>query len=284
MLMDNLNLQYIDGFAVQLVGFKTWAIDEFAITQCYLIEGEDRAALIDTGMGQGNLRHVIDYLTDKPYIILNTHGHIDHIGGNDEFHDHDIYMNELDDKISHIENNTPEINQWHFEKSFHEPGFYGQKIYDMNRTYSGFIYHNLKEGDFFDLGGRLLRIYETPGHTKGSVVIWDETNHYLFSGDTVVSTPILILSDLGNSASVESLRHSMKKLMKLYDQVELIFPGHYIRPIEKEYMEDLQKLTEMICKGTAERSPIDLSHMTKDETVISRYKKASIIYSDRCVL
>ena len=85
--MDNLNLQYISGFAVQLVGFKTWAIDEFAITQCYLIEGEERAVLIDNGMGQGNLRHVIDYLTDKPYIILNTHGHIDHIGGNDEFHD-----------------------------------------------------------------------------------------------------------------------------------------------------------------------------------------------------
>jgi len=281
--MDNLNIQYINGFTVQLVGYKTWVIDEFAITQCYIIEGEEKAALIDTGMGQGNLRSVIDQLVQKPYIVINTHGHIDHIGGNDEFRDHDIYLNAGDDSIAHIENNTSETNRRYFEKSFHEPGFYGQKYYNMNRSYQGFTYHDLREGDTFDLGGRILRVYQTPGHSKGSVVIWDETNHYLYSGDTVVSTPILILSDIGNSATVEVFHQSMNKLMKLRDQVELIFPGHYIRPIEREYIEDLWQLSDMICRGTAGRFPVDLSHMTKDKTIISKYRKASIIYSNQCI-
>lgn len=281
--MDNLNIQYINGFAVQLVGYKTWAIDEFAITQCYIIEGEEKAALIDTGMGQGNLRTVIDQLVHKPYFVINTHGHIDHIGGNDEFRDRDIYMNASDDKIAHIETNTAETNRRYFEKSFHEPGFYGQRYYNMDRSYRGFTYHDLREGDTFDLGGRILCVFETPGHSKGSVVIWDETNHYLYSGDTVVSTPILILSDIGNSATVEVFHHSMDKLMKLRDQVELIFPGHYIRPIEREYIDDLWQLSDMICRGTAGRFPVDLSHMTKDKTIISKYRKASIIYSNQCI-
>ena len=80
--MDNLNIKYIEGFAVQLVGYKIWAIDEFAIAQCYLIEGDTQAVLIDTGLGQGDLRNVVDRLTGKPYIIINTHGYSDHIGGN----------------------------------------------------------------------------------------------------------------------------------------------------------------------------------------------------------
>lgn len=51
----------------------------------YLVAGEEKAALIDTGMGFPGLRQLVERLTDKPVIVLNTHGHLDHIGGNDEF-------------------------------------------------------------------------------------------------------------------------------------------------------------------------------------------------------
>ena len=51
----------------------------------YLVVGEEKAALIDTGMGFPGLRQLVERLTDKPVIVLNTHGHLDHIGGNDEF-------------------------------------------------------------------------------------------------------------------------------------------------------------------------------------------------------
>ena len=51
----------------------------------YLVVGEEKAALIDTGMGFPGLRQLVERLTDKPVMVLNTHGHLDHIGGNDEF-------------------------------------------------------------------------------------------------------------------------------------------------------------------------------------------------------
>ena len=51
----------------------------------YLLEGEEKALLIDTGWGAGNLRTFVEKLTDKPVIVTNTHGHLDHSGGNGEW-------------------------------------------------------------------------------------------------------------------------------------------------------------------------------------------------------
>ena len=63
----------------------------------YLVEGEDRAALIDTGSGFGSLKQTVEKLTDKPVIVLLTHGHVDHAMGAGEFET--VYMNHNDDDI-----------------------------------------------------------------------------------------------------------------------------------------------------------------------------------------
>ena len=52
---------------------------------CYLFVGSKQAALIDTGYGFGNLEQTVRSVTDKPVVIINTHGHCDHTGGNAQF-------------------------------------------------------------------------------------------------------------------------------------------------------------------------------------------------------
>ena len=52
---------------------------------CFLILGEDKALLWDTGMGIGRLRSLTEKITDLPIVVLNSHDHFDHIGGNAEF-------------------------------------------------------------------------------------------------------------------------------------------------------------------------------------------------------
>lgn len=69
--MDNINLQRIEGYTVQLVAEDVWAIDEFGADIIYLVKGEKSAAVIDTGSGFGNLKKVIETLTDLPYVVLN---------------------------------------------------------------------------------------------------------------------------------------------------------------------------------------------------------------------
>ena len=59
-----------------------YLIDDAGESTCYLIEGKTHAMLIDTVNGQENLRAIVEKLTTLPVIVVNTHGHGDHILGN----------------------------------------------------------------------------------------------------------------------------------------------------------------------------------------------------------
>ena len=141
-----------------------------------------------------------------------------------------------------------------------------------------------KDGDreltdqmIFDLGGRSLEVLFTPGHTPGSVVFLDRKNKLLFAGDSVVSTPILIFDTY--SSTVKEFAEALRELDK--EDFELIFPGHYLRPIGKSILHDIITCAEKIVDGTATPEPIDFSHMSSEPAVIYRYGKGSIAYNEK---
>lgn len=72
-------------YTVHAIDAHTWHIEDFFHDYMYLVEGSARAALIDTGMGFAGLFETVRALTDKPVIVLNTHGHLDHTGANGQF-------------------------------------------------------------------------------------------------------------------------------------------------------------------------------------------------------
>jgi len=74
---------------------------------CYLIEGTEKAMLIDTGYGLADLREAVREITSLPLIIVNTHGHCDHIGGNGYF-DVPCYIHPDDMTIPVIHGSVPE--------------------------------------------------------------------------------------------------------------------------------------------------------------------------------
>ena len=80
---------------------KTWCISEFKLVNAFLVEGEERAALIDTGCGIGHLAERVRDLTDKPLIIIITHGHFDHDGGVKQFPGVPVYLNSADGQLMH---------------------------------------------------------------------------------------------------------------------------------------------------------------------------------------
>ena len=70
-----------------MVQFKkdTWEIDEFDCASMFLLIGTEKAMLIDCGMGIGDLRGAVEMLTDKPILLVLSHGHIDHTGNVRQF-------------------------------------------------------------------------------------------------------------------------------------------------------------------------------------------------------
>ena len=78
----------------------TWRIEEFDDTSSvymYLLEGSERAMLLDSGLGMIPLDEITAELTSLPVDVLATHAHLDHIGGNSFFEK--VYINELDREV-----------------------------------------------------------------------------------------------------------------------------------------------------------------------------------------
>lgn len=141
----------------------------------YLVEGKEKAALIDTGSGLGFLRAYVEQLTDKPIVVLLTHGHVDHAMGAGEFEE--VYMNHADDYI-YIQ---------HADMGFRRDGLFlcPQKVEESEIILAKPLetIHQMAGGDSFDLGGLHIDIYDLPGHTRGSVVMLIREERALLLGD-----------------------------------------------------------------------------------------------------
>lgn len=181
--------------------------------QQYLVLGEDKAALIDTGMGIGSLKAVIEKITALPIIVINTHCHPDHAGGNYEFAPALINPTDLDvfqrmatlefrqEDVAHMPNGAEFVP--HLLPTGPEPV-------------------GVKDGEVIDLGGRQLHLIFTPGHTHGSLCVYEPATGILFTGDNVQANTTALKE--WNSTTVEEFAESMEKLSKL--NVTRILGGH----------------------------------------------------------
>ncbi|MBR2396608.1 MAG: MBL fold metallo-hydrolase [Bacteroidaceae bacterium] len=158
----------------------------------YLVEGNDRAVLIDAGTRVPGLDKIVAGITSKPVTMILTHGHGDHVGGVGPFPE--VWIGPADEPM----------------------------LRNSQRRYKGEVKH-LTDGETIDLGGRKLEVMFTPGHTSGSVTFFDKANHYGFSGDAFGSTNLLVFTYLSN---VKASAAKVEKYMKDND-IRFLYPGHY---------------------------------------------------------
>lgn len=154
-----------------------------------VILGSEKALVIDNGHGFGNVRKVIESITDLPLMVVNTHGHLDHAGGNYLFDE--VYINFEDIPTYYKYEEEKDLMLISYDKLFKEKGI--QMFPDdfdresfMKTTTKKFL--PLENHQIIDLGGRKLEVIKVPGHTVGHVTFLDYETGILFSGDAVSTT------------------------------------------------------------------------------------------------
>ena len=219
--------QYPEKFAYRDADIVFRQIDEHTWAGCghlvynesvYVVEGNDRALVIDAGTYMPNLDKAVAALTDKPVMMALTHGHGDHVGGIVCFPE--VWLNPADN--------------------------------GMIRDYKGEL-KALEDGQTIDLGGRRIDVLYTPGHTSGSVTFFDKEHHYGFSGDAFGSTNLLLFTtfkELVNTCTRTAEYMQKNGITKLY-------PGHYggTNPETLQRVLDEKKISQEVLSGKRKGNP-----------------------------
>ena len=197
-------------------------------TNIFLLLGSKSVLLIDTGCGLFPLKSIINELVaKKKLIVVNTHGHWDHVCGNAEFNE--IYIHELESgvvskplNITNLKDSSKEIVKRYEKNNFLMP--------------PASIIHTVKEGDTIDLGNLLVETIHTPGHSPGSISLLTDKGE-LFVGDSAHYGSVY----LPKKKQFPVFLSSLSKLIKLFDDGKFveIYPGHEEYPAGIELLRKL---------------------------------------------
>lgn len=250
----------------------TWRLEDPFHTYLYLVEGTERAALIDCGNGFSGLGEAVASLTGKPVIAVLTHGHFDHTGCASMFQECLIHpadqavleqgfapaeRAEQWERFCQLYQVAPSSEEREFFLSVHVPKITGV----------------LSDGQVLDLGGRTLEVITTPGHTLGSVCLLDKIHGYLFSGDMACDNEVLVYFD--HSATVEDVLESDRKPLTHRNKFVQIWPGHHRSPLDAGILEDYVTAAQTVLADPTVGTRVELPDGYK---LLYEYKTIGISY------
>ena len=201
---------------------NTWRVEDGGV-RFFLLAGEERALLIDSGMTVRNARDIASTLTDLPIALLNTHADRDHIGSNGQFNS--FYMHPAEAALYRRWGGTGEIIP-------------------------------IAEGDALDLGGRALRIIHLPGHTPGSVAVLDAQSRALISGDPVQVHGRIFM--FGAHRDMNAYIESLARLERRAGEFDELWPSHADIPIGKDAIGRLREGAMAVLAGKVRGRPEEL--------------------------
>ncbi|API92617.1 MBL fold metallo-hydrolase [Virgibacillus pantothenticus] len=234
-------------FTVQQINDDTFAISEYGHWEkvhSFLLIGEDKAALIDTGLGIDSMKRITDQLTTKPIEVITTHVHVDHIGSHGEYDTIHVHERDQDWLIHGIEGLTLQQIRKDIARdiTLPTPATFNPKTY---MPFQGIPTNILKDGDIIELGNRQLTIYHTPGHSPGHIAVFDEKQGYLFTGDLLYDqTPIYAFYPSANPVDLVS---SLEKISNI-DGVKKVFGSHNTLGLDVSILQEVKQAVTYLQK------------------------------------
>jgi glyoxylase-like metal-dependent hydrolase (beta-lactamase superfamily II) len=215
-----------------------WEPHVIPLMRCNIwhVRGRDRDLLIDTGMGVASLHDATRHLIDKPVLAVATHTHLDHTGGHHEFEECLVHSAAVS-PLTAPEHEHSLRNEVYFSAeggrtraaagyeipdgcmvtaiphAGYDPDRYRLKPAKKVRT--------AEDGDIVDTGDRSFEVMHLPGHSPGSIGLWEKATGTLFSGDALYDGPLL---DQLTGCSVPDYLRTMERLREL--PVRVVHGGH----------------------------------------------------------
>lgn len=208
-------IQYDNRLKITRVLNDIYLLDDADSGTGYVVIGQDKALVIDTCNGKQDFAAVVRSLTDLPTVVVNTHAHPDHVGGNRYFNK--AYLSEA------------ELNA--YNKEDHSPCS-AEMIHD---------------GDIIDIGGKTLRCIAFPGHTEGGICLLDEADRVLFTGDSVLGRTVWMF--MPNSTPISVMKQSLLRLKPYTAHVDMLLTGHSRKPDNPQLIDSLIEACDVILTG-----------------------------------
>lgn len=244
----------------------------------YLIIGPEKAMLIDTGFGLGDLKGLVNQITgNMPLIVANTHPHGDHVGSNCQF-----------DKVYILEDDVPDLRKFMTKpldtsRLFRADGSCKYLEFDKKDLLERKEYEivPIRDGHMFDLGdGYEIETIQLAGHAKGQAAYLDKTGRTLFCGDDIIGMRVSVY---GTMEVIRDFRTRMACLASRANEFDGIFPGHFVV--------DLDNCCPQLMVQTLDRiieNPQNYDYIEERGNHGTTYCKAvpglgSIGYNDECM-
>jgi len=193
----------------------------------YLIIGANRALLIDTGAAVDNIKNVVDSITDKEVVVVNTHIHFDHVGDNSLFKEVHVYndahaIDRLKRGYNKYELAPMSKMEW-FEDGY-MPDDYDPENYVIQPSNP----KPVEDGVIFDLGERSIKVIHTPGHSPDSIMLLDIEQKALYTGDSYYPGHLYAFfeGDFFGQSDLETFADTMEKISRMADDLISIHPSH----------------------------------------------------------
>lgn len=203
---------------------------------CYLVEGKERALLIDGLCGVGSLKAFVRELTDLPVTLALTHGHLDHAGAAFEYGECLVHPAD----VALLYNHGDPARRYDFVMRGHEARAFQPRVEDVVLPRAVKTLPML-DGDAIDLGGVVIEAMGVPGHRA------------VYSGDACNPNTLLALP---GSTTVETYRESLRRFEAILGAFDCFYGGHGTDAVPKSIVPDAIALCDEILERRDDAYPM----------------------------
>lgn len=238
----------MDGFTHQKCSDHVWRIIDRTGVCCYLVEGSEKACLLDTTNGLDDIRAEAESLTSKPIFVILTHAHLDHMGGSALFDE--VWMNPADMPVYRFKT-SPEHRLYDARNRLH------LEVEDLSQLPGVYAapFKPLEDGQCFDLGGITIEMVSVPGHTPGMMCALLREDRAMLFGDAC-GVAVMLMDEF--SSCVSEYRQSLLHLKEYEDRYDTIYRNHGTFASPKELLDNVIECCTLVLEGRDDHVPFSI--------------------------